>query len=727
MRESPRRPFAQAADRLGRERPRVILLGPLALMAGAAWYLLRADEPSSAVIAGVAFACAALALTAALWPTPAMAPMPRAARGFVVLALALSSAFSFGALAGALKAANRPQTTLAAPVEAAALTGFILDRDRAGDRLRLLLQVTGFEGEATPRRVRISLPEGQAALLRPGRHVRCVADLSPPAPPLAPGTYDFQRRAFFDGLDGVGFARGRCRPAPAPTVSPWDRARLWLAAARSDLAAGILAAAPTQGGAIAAAMIVGDRSAMTEETVTALQDAGLAHIVSVSGLHMAVVGGFIFFLLKRGLALLPWLALRVPVSKIAAAAALAALALYLLISGGSVPAQRAAIMAAVAFGAILADRPPISMRGLGLAAMLIVLVEPEAVVEPGFQMSFAATMALVAAYEALAHPNGPRGSPGPLIGGLQAFGRGMTGAVATSAVAGAATELFAVQHFQRLTVYGLPVNLAAAPIIAFVVAPAAVAAAVLAPFGLAEAPLWVMATALDLILAFAEAFAARPEAVQPIPPLAPAAFGFLCAALIMLCLWRGPLRWTALPLALAGALAQGLAGPPVLVFDPSLAHVYARETDGNGVRLSEGRERSFERDRLLALLGATRTGSGYAALATGEASRRVPPTLRPLPCSEGQPCSATLPGGGEAVWAPPRAPTDPSASPSNTDDFTAAADRPSLRLTQAPVEPPLETASDRSGLVRSGLVGLTLRQGPAPDSDRPWRNSTPAP
>ena len=624
MRQGSRRPFAQIAESLSRERPRLILLGPLALMGGAAWYLLRETEPALLGLCLIAAGCAAAAAAVALWPTGALGGPARFARTGLAAALALSAAFAIGALAGAIKAGSRPDTTLTAPIEAAALTGFILDRDRSGDRLRLLLQVTAFEGgSASPRRVRISLSQSQAAFLRPGRHVRCIADLSPPAAPLAPGAYDFQRRPFFDGLDGVGFSRGRCRPAPAPALSVPDRGRLWLAAARADLAAGIVDAAPSQGGAIAAAMIVGDRSAMTEETVAALQDSGLAHIVSVSGLHMAVVGGFIFFLLKRGLAFFPGLALRVPVSKIAAAGALAALALYLLISGGSVPAQRAAIMAAVAFGAILLDRPPISMRGLGLAAFVIVLVEPEAVVEPGFQMSFAATMALVAAYEALAHPNGPKGSPGPLIGGLQAFGRAMTGAVATSLVAGAATELFALQHFQRLTVYGLPVNLAASPLIAFVVAPAAVAAAVLAPFGLADGPLLVMAAALDLILAFAEAFAARPEAVQAIPPLAPMAFGLFCAGLIMLCLWRGPLRWVAAPLAVAGAFAQLAAGPPVLVFDPALSHVYARDAGGEPLRLSALRERSFERDRLLALLGASREGSGYAALHGG----------RPQPCS----------------------------------------------------------------------------------------------
>jgi competence protein ComEC len=213
------------------------------------------------------------------------------------------------------------------------------------------------------------------------------------------------------------------------------------------MAAVIIASAPSQGGAIAAAIIVGDHSAMTEDTVAVLQDAGLAHIVSSSGLHMAVMSGFIFCLLKCGLALVPWIALRIPVSRIAAGAALDALALFLLISGGSLsprsgprslprwlsarfwrtaPQQHAWTWACGVFHRAGGARGP---RGAGLSD---VVRRDDG---PGRRA------------EALAQPDGPKGRRGPLIGELQAFGWAMTGAVAASAVAGAATELFALQHF----------------------------------------------------------------------------------------------------------------------------------------------------------------------------------------------------------------------------------------------------------------------------------------
>jgi competence protein ComEC len=709
-----RLPASTAWAQIGRlQRPRVILLAPIAMMLGAAWHLSVPFEPSAIAIAICCVGFAAAAVATAFWPTAKLSSFAHGVRLAVAFGLMLASAAAVGAGAAQLKAASRPDVSLSAPVEAS-VTGLIEARDRSGGRLRFTLAVTGFEAAdyagPRPRRVRVSLREDQARFLTPGRAVTCRARLAPASPPLVPGAYDFERRAFFDGLDGVGFALGACRAVPdAAAPSFWQRAPLWLAAVRADIAAAIVAEAPSQGGALAAAMIVGDRSFMSEEATRTLQDAGLAHIISVSGMHMAVVGGFVFFLLKRGLALWGWLAVRAPVSKIAAVGALLALGVYLALSGSSVPAQRAAVMAAVAFGAVLVDRPPVSMRGLGLAACLIVLMSPQAVVEPGFQMSFAATLALVAAYEMLARRDGPIGSPGPLIGGLQAAGRAMTGAVATSAVAGAATEIFAIQHFQRLTLYGLPVNLAAAPVITFVVAPCAVAAGVAAPFGLAGPPLQLTAAALDGILALAQGFAERPEAVQGIAPLAPWAFGLAVAGLVWACLWRGLLRVGAGVFVTGAIAAQALSGPPVLVFDAGLRHIYATPADGPVLALFPEQQRRFERERLLAQLGAwprdPRQGVVWPGCA-GEAGVAG--------------CTVPLRGGTRlAVVAAPEVFTGPCpAADLVLSPLVAPADWgqrcPDRILLDA------HAHQGRAGIVRQGLRGFDVRYLNV-TAPRPWR------
>ena len=172
---------------------------------------------------------------------------------------------------------------------------------------------------------------------------------------------------------------------------------------------------------------------------------------------------------------LPW-----PVKQIAAVGALAALAPYMIVSGFSVPGLRSCIMACVAFGAILLDRPAISMRGLALAALIVVLLFPDSVLEPGFQMSFAATMAQVALFEMMQRaPHAPAlPAPGPVIGLLQAGVNGLGGVILISLVAGLATDPFVIYHFQRFSIDALPANLIAAPIRSFLVAPLAGVAAI---------------------------------------------------------------------------------------------------------------------------------------------------------------------------------------------------------------------------------------------------------
>lgn len=476
------------------------------------------------------------------------------------------------------------------------------DPSEAGPRLRVLVRY--IEGvTATPRIVRVSV--GQAGVLTPGRGARCRAVLGPPPGPLAPGGYDFARRAYFENLGATGFAFGRCRPAALSAPPRWiDRQHLVLAAIRSDLSAAIVAAAPGRGGALAATLVTGDRAPVDTATNDSLRDSGLGHLVSVSGIHMGVVGGLVYAALLWTLSLIAPIALRFPVKKIAALGALALLGFYLVVSGSSVPALRAYVMAGVAFGAILLDRPAISMRGLALAALIVTLLFPESVLEPGFQMSFAATMALVALFEVLKRgpPEPALPTPGPLIGLLNHTTRSLGAVLLISLVAGLATDPFAIYHFQRFSVYALPANLIVAPIMSFLVAPAAGAAALLAPFGLADPALEVMASALDLVVAVGNVFGERPEAVRALPRPPDAAFVLCVAALLWACLWRGVLRWGGLAM-LAVSVALYVSAPrPVAAFDADLRAVFVRE-DGGWTLIERGGRSTYARDRLGAMLG----------------------------------------------------------------------------------------------------------------------------
>jgi competence protein ComEC len=273
-------------------------------------------------------------------------------------------------------------------------------------------------------------------------------------------------------------------------------------------------------------------------------------------------------------------------------------------------------MACVAFGAILLDRPAISMRGLALAAFIVVMIFPESVLEPGFQMSFAATTALIALFEMLKRaPHEPAlPTPGPLIGALQATTRGIGGVLLISFVAGFATDPFAIYHFQRFAVYSLPANLITAPIMSFLVAPTAAIAAVLAPFGLADPAIELMASALDLIAAVGQTFGERPEAVRALPKPPEIAFLLCIFALLGACLWRGALRWLGAPVFLASVVLYVTASQPIAIFDSDLRAIYAR--DGNRWTLLGNSGRStYARDKLGAMLG----------LSPSEIERLAPP------------------------------------------------------------------------------------------------------
>lgn len=597
-------PASQAlVDAIRAQRERVILWLAPALVAGAAAWLLAPSDPH-AWLAPVTFlgATATLVLISALWRTAANWAWLR----YLIRAmLLLIAGAALGGLAAQIRTLLVAQTPYEARVEPLSIEGWIVanNANETGPRLRLLVRT--MDGVAEPPRF-ARLAVSDAGLLTPGRAARCFGVLAPPAGPLAPGGYDFARRAYFEQLGATGYAYGRCRPIVLPPPPHWhDRIALRLAAVRSDLARAIQAAAPGRGGGIAAALVTGDQSTVDAATIIALRDSGLGHLLSVSGVHMGVVGGLTFAVLLWVFALISPVALRWPVKKLAALGALCVLAAYLVVSGASVPAIRSFVMACVAFGAILLDRPAITMRGLALAAFIVVLMFPESVVEPGFQMSFAATMALAALFERRRgekrEPALP--TPGPIIGFMQMSVRGIGGVLLISLVAGLATDPFAIYHFQRFSIYSLPANLIAAPIMSFLVAPAAGVAAILAPFGLADGPLQFMAAALDLIAAVGATFGERPEAVRALPRPPDTAFLLCVAGLVWSCLWVGALRWGGVLLFAVSVILYASSPKPIAAFDGDFRAVFLR-SEGNGWTLLGARGRSpYARERFGAMLG----------------------------------------------------------------------------------------------------------------------------
>jgi competence protein ComEC len=534
-----RRLRQEVADNL----ERWVLWSPVAFALGAAAYLEAAVEPALGLL--LVAVCVALGLAGLARRTTA--------RGLMVISALMAFAVA-GALAGKVRSDRVAGPVVDGERLPRRVEGFVVDivsPGAGGQRLLIApVRIAGLSPDETPRRLRVTVDGDR--LPEPGDAVRFRAILGPPPPPAAPGAYDFARDAWFDAIGAVGFCLGE---VAATRLEPPPRrlqAEMAINRFRWHLAGRILEAMGPGSGGIGAAMVTGHEAWIPPEQTEAMRASGLAHILSISGLHMAIVGGFVFGLARLAIAAWPALALRAPGKKIAAVAGLSAVIGYLVISGAPPPAERAAITAAVAFAAILVDRQAITLHGLALAALIILVLQPEAAGAPGFQMSFAATTALIALAEAWPRPLREIAVPWP-IRAFQSATQWLAVSVGASFVAGLATGPFAMQHFNRVAVWGLPANLIVAPLSSFVIMPFLALGTVLESVGWGRPCLVIAGWGVEAMVAVATWFEATggQVTVASAPP-----FTLLVASLglMLLCLWRGHGRWLGVPLALSVAL-----------------------------------------------------------------------------------------------------------------------------------------------------------------------------
>ncbi len=469
----------------------------------------------------------------------------------LLLALAAAAA---GFATATVKRAIIAHPVLAAPVWNAEITGFVEVREERERSDRIVVRVDRI---SAPRlnealeRVRVSVRKGTAPAV--GSFVSFKARLSPPLEPLRPGGYDFARDLYFQRIGASGFVLGRIQTAEPPRApSLWLRYATAIDGMRETIDKRIRAVIPGDRGAIASALITGKRDAISTPVNEAMYISSLAHVLSISGYHMVVVAGIVFFVLRALFALMPAFASRYPIKKWAAVAALAAAAFYLLLSGAEVATQRSFIMVAIVLMGVMVDRPTLTFRTLTVAALAVLLLAPEAVVHPSFQMSFAATLALVAGYQQ-GLPWMTAGAETPLGARIALWGgREIVGLVVVSLLAGTATMPYAAYHFHRLAPYGVLANLLAMPVVSIWVMPAGIVGLVAMPFGL-DGHCWrLMGEGIDWMIAVALWVTSLPGAVGRM-----AAFGtgplLLCSAgLVVLCLLKTYLR-------LIGAVLIGCA------------------------------------------------------------------------------------------------------------------------------------------------------------------------
>jgi competence protein ComEC len=534
------------------ERGRSVLFLPVLMAGGSVFYFSLPAEPgllAPAMIAGICLCATAL-------------PQPPAARAILLGAGVCAAGFLSACLA-----TRRAAPWEIVPRHAVLVTGRVALLDMLPQGRRVTLQNVSLDGRnVLARRVRLRLRDDDPLPIVPGDTLQLRALLQPPPPPAYPGGWDLQRDSFFGGMAAYGFATGT-----ALRIQAWPQPRLQTL--RADVAARIMAALPGPRGAIAATLLTGLGTAIPAPDRRNFQDSGLAHLLAVAGLHIGIVMGLVFGLIRFLLAALEAPALYWPAKRIAAVAALAAGGAYLALTGAHIPIQRSFAMASLVTLAVLTGRRASPLRALALAALLLLAAAPDAVMGVSFQMSFAAVLALLAGYEALR----------PFR--LHAAGRASWKQrivlfplllAVTSALAGTASLPFAAYHFGRAALFYVPANMAAVPLMAFWVMPCCVAALLLMPLGWEHLALAPAGLGISGLMAIARTVSAWPDAAPSLPQMPGWGLALTSAGLAWLGIWRSPWRLAAiLPIGLACA-SPWLAEQPAILVTPEATVIAVR-------------------------------------------------------------------------------------------------------------------------------------------------------
>lgn len=582
---------------------------PVALGLGIAIYYELPVEPSL----WLGPALGAAALVAAVF-----APGGSLARALALAAIAGSA--GFGLIAW--RTANVAAPTLVRPLFSVNVEGRIADIQRLPEGVRVVLEAVRIKGGGAPRpemmplKIRVSLTRG-APPLTIGDRLLVLANVSPPAGPAVPGAFDFQRVAWYQQLGAVGYAL-----APAQIVEHGRPAGLvrTLDALRADVTGRILKVLPGPEGGVVAALLAGEQTAVDKAVAQTMRDSGLAHILSISGLHIVFVVGLVMGLVRYGLALIPAIALRIDTKKVAAVLALMAALFYTAMAGAPVPAQRACAMAGFALLAILLDRTALSLRLVAWSAVIVLLIAPESLTGASFQMSFAAVVALIAGWEAAAgwrrrlHERAELAHHRWLWRLTAALGASLL----TTLIASIATGAFAAYHFNRVSMLGVVANLFAVPLTGFWIMPWGLLALLLMPLGLESIALVPMGWGVAGLNAIALHVAGWPEAASLVPSLPGASLWLLTVGGLWLCLWRRRWRYAGVPVAAAGLLLGASPAPDLLMSDDG--RILGLRDERGIVHVASARTDRFVSDawaRRQGQEGATRWTVSADAQATG--------------------------------------------------------------------------------------------------------------
>jgi len=547
---------------LEKERDHLALWVPVALGTGiAAWFLAGQLYIWLAII----LLCAAIMLGMGL--TGLHGRLPRAIFGFAALVV-LGLLLMWG------RAVFVAQPVLERPV----VTVFQAEVERvellpAREKARLVLKPQNFSDERKlPPRVRVNMPlEKFSDQVEEGAIIELKARLMPPATAALPGAYDFSQRAWFMGLGATGTSLGRIK-----VIRPSQNSK-YLSRLRGRLSEHVQTQMTGGAGAIGATLATGDRGAIAEEDAEAMRRSGLAHLLSISGLHVTAVVGAIYLLFLKSLALSPFLALRWRLPVLAAFAAAVGAISYTLLTGAQVPTVRACVAAILVLAGLVLGRDAITLRLLAAGALFVMLLWPETLLGPSFQLSFAAVISIIALHR---YP--------PIMGFFvrrdEAYGKKVLRFVFALFLTGLVVEMalmpIALFHFHRSGVYGALANIIAIPLTTFFIMPLEAMALIADVFGLGKPFWWLCQIALDMLISLAHFVSSRPGSTTMIPTMGQGTYGLIILSGLWLCLWQRRWRYAGFVGLGLGAILLIFAVPPDIYITGDGRHMAIRNMKG---------------------------------------------------------------------------------------------------------------------------------------------------
>ncbi len=434
-----------------------------------------------------------------------------------------------------------------------------IDYTKKGNLRFLLTDVSDFE---KPRVGNYRISSAEKSDFKIGTCIETVANIMPVSHPLKPDGFEFDRYAFYQGISGVGYAIASVYEIDCPKI-PWYASVLtYINQSRKNISSYIQKILPKNEAAIASAVLVGDKSYLSQIQYEKYRDSGLAHFLAISGLHLGLVAAFAFFSVRLLMSLIPTLALRYSSKTVACVFAVGLSFVYLLLSGVSVSALRAFVMTAVVFLGFIYDRNAISMRMVAFAALVILILEPYFILSAGFQMSFAAVVALISFYEVLSQKELLKKNKNVLQRIFFYFG----GVVLTSLIASLATMPFGLYHFGTFSPYVVIGNVISAPVIAFMVMPFVFLSLVLLPFHLSSFPLHVAGLGFKWLNDITTFISALPSAGMMLPRMPLIGVILITLGGLWLCLWQRKWRLLGLIPIILGILSYTLTQKPDILY-----------------------------------------------------------------------------------------------------------------------------------------------------------------